>query len=43
MHTLAVSIHVWLAALLIVMPIPEQWVKVAIAVLMILLIVLFGL
>ena len=40
-ETITTPIHIWLACLLIVMPIPPAWVKVGVAVLMILLVALF--
>lgn len=43
MHGITVPTHVWLATILIVMPIPEPWIKVGIAVLMLILVVVFGL
>jgi hypothetical protein len=43
MHSIPVSAQIWVAAILIVMPIPEAWIKVAIAVLMLILVVVFGL
>ena len=35
-------VHIWLAALLIVMPIPEPWVKVVVALVMVLVCALLG-
>lgn len=42
MHYLSVPIHVWLAALLVVMPVPDAWIKVIIALVMILVLALTG-
>jgi hypothetical protein len=36
MHNLSVPVQVWLAALLIVIPVPENWIKVVIALIMVL-------
>jgi hypothetical protein len=41
MH-ISVPLHIWLAALLIVMPVPEAWVKVAIAVICVVIVALIG-
>ena len=41
MH-ISVPLHIWLAALLIVMPLPDAWVKVAIAVICVVIVALIG-
>jgi hypothetical protein len=39
---LSVPLHVWLATLLIVAPIPETWIKFAIALVMVIVIAVTG-
>ena len=41
MH-ISVPLHIWLATLLIVMPVPDSWVKVAIAVICVMIVALIG-
>lgn len=42
MHGISVPIHIWLAALLVVTPIPEAWIKVGIALVIVLVLALTG-
>lgn len=40
MHEISVPIHIWLACLLIVVPVPDAWIKTAIALVAVLVLAL---